>query len=125
MSMQRQQLGLVGESLAAQTLIAQGYQIVEQRYRTNRGEIDIIAEEGGALVFVEVRARADAELGSAAESVTEAKKRRVSRMAAEYLAAHGIVNRPCRFDVVGVDRALSAAPEITVYPNAFDAGGMW
>jgi Holliday junction resolvase-like predicted endonuclease len=41
-------------------------------------------------------------------------------MAVDYLARHQIINRPCRFDVVAIDRALDAEPEITVYPNAFD-----
>ena len=97
---------------------------LERRYRTERGEIDIIAEDGSTLVFVEVRARATGEFGRAAETVTDAKKRKVTHMAVEYLARHGIVNRPCRFDVVAIDRALGSAPEITVYTNAFDAAGL-
>lgn len=121
MTFERQELGLVGEALAAKTLADRGYAILERRYRTGRGEIDIIADDDGTLVFVEVRARADAECGSAAESVTDAKKRRVCRMAAEYLAVRQIANRPCRFDVVAIDQALSPTPEITVYPHAFDA----
>jgi putative endonuclease len=118
---QRQRLGIVGEELAVAALSARGYAILERRYTTERGEIDIIAEDGGTLVFVEVRARATEEFGRAAESVTIAKQRQVTRMAVEYLSRHHITNRPCRFDVVAVDRALSDAPEITVYPGAFDA----
>ena len=121
MTFQRQRLGIVGEELAAGALAARGYAILERRYTTERGEIDIIAEDGETLVFVEVRARATGEFGSAAESVTDAKKRQVTRMAIEYLARHSITNRPCRFDVVAIDQALSAAPEVTVYPGAFDA----
>jgi putative endonuclease len=121
MTLERQLLGLVGEELAARELVSRGYAILERRYRTRCGEIDIIAEDGGALVFVEVRARAGAEFGSAAESVTDAKKRKVAAMAVEYLARNHVVNRPCRFDVVAVDAALSDQPEITVYPAAFDA----
>lgn len=112
----------MGEDLAAAALAARGYAIVERRYSTERGEIDIIAEDGDTLVFVEVRARATGEFGRAAESVTDAKRRQVVRMAIEYLSRHAITNRPCRFDVVAVDQALSDAPEITVYVGAFDAG---
>jgi putative endonuclease len=120
MTLDRQLLGLRGEQLAATELTARGYAILERRYRTDRGEIDIVATHGDALVFVEVRARATGEFGSAAESVTKAKKRRVAAMAVEYLARHEIADRPCRFDVVAIDAALSDAPVITVYPDAFD-----
>lgn len=123
MTLERQRLGLVGEQIAAAALAARGYAILERRYRTDRGEIDIVAEDGGTLVFVEVRARATFEFGRAAESVTDAKKRQVTKMAVEYLARHAITDRPCRFDVVAVDRALSEAPEVMVYPGAFDAAG--
>jgi len=121
MTFHRQQLGLVGEDLAARELTSRGYAILERRYRTRFGEIDIVAEDGETLVFVEVRARATAEFGRAAESVTDAKKRKVTAMAVDYLARHHVTNRPCRFDVVAIDAALSEQPEITVFPAAFDA----
>ena len=121
MTFARQRLGLVGEELAAAALAARGYAILERRYATQRGEIDIVAEDGETLVFVEVRARATGEFGSAAESVTDAKKRQVVRMAIEYLARQSIANRPCRFDVVAIDRALGPDPQIAIYPGAFDA----
>jgi putative endonuclease len=121
MTLERQRLGAIGEELAAAALAARGYAILERRYATERGEIDIIAEDGETLVFVEVRARATGEFGRAAESITVAKQRRVARMAVEYLSRRGIRDRPCRFDVVAVDDALSEAPAITVYAGAFDA----
>jgi putative endonuclease len=122
-TLERQRLGLIGEELAARELIARGYAILERRYRTARGEIDIVAEDGDTVVFVEVRARASAEFGSAAESVTTAKKRKVVAMAIEYLSRRTITDRPCRFDVVAIEDALGEAPLITVYPSAFDAAG--
>jgi putative endonuclease len=120
MTVERQRLGLVGEELAARELASRGYAILERRYRTRYGEIDIVAEDAGTLVFVEVRARATGEFGAAAESVTEAKKRKVTAMAVDYLARHHLTNRPCRFDVVAIDAALSDQPEITVYASAFE-----
>jgi putative endonuclease len=117
----RQRLGELGEELAVRELTARGYAILDRRYRTRHGEIDIVCEDAGTIVFVEVRARATPEFGRAAESVTDAKKRKVAAMAVEYLARHRITNRPCRFDVVAIDEALSPVPEISVYPNAFDA----
>jgi putative endonuclease len=121
MTFARQRLGSVGEDLASAALTARGYAILERRYTTERGEIDIIAEDGETLVFVEVRARATGEFGRAAESITDAKKRQVVRMATEYLARHQITNRPCRFDVVAIDEALGPDPRIAIYPGAFDA----
>ncbi len=121
MTRQRQLLGESGENIAARELTARGYAILERRYRTRHGEIDIVAEHGATIVFVEVRARATAEFGRAAETVTGQKKRKVTAMAVEYLARHHITNRPCRFDVVAIDEALGPRPEVVVYPNAFDA----
>jgi putative endonuclease len=120
-TLQRYELGIVGENLAVDVLAARGYAILERRYRTDHGEIDIIALDGETLVFVEVRAKATAECGTAAESVTPEKQRRVVRMATVYLARHSLADRPCRFDVVAIDDALSEEPVITVYPGAFDA----
>jgi putative endonuclease len=120
-TLERQILGVIGEDLAARALERRGYAILERRYRTDRGEIDIVAQDGETLVFVEVKARADQEFGSAAECVTPAKQRRVARMAVEYLASHRVGDRPCRFDVVAIDFALSDRPQVTVYPGAFEA----
>jgi putative endonuclease len=118
-TLERQLLGRIGEDLAAGALVARGYAILERRFATDRGDIDIVAQDGETLVFVEVRARATAEFGYAAETITDAKKRQVARMAAEYLAMKAISNRPCRFDVVAIDNALGPSPEITLYPDAF------
>ena len=121
MTLERQRLGAVGEELAARELTSRGYAILERRYRTRYGEIDIVAEDGETLVFIEVRARATSEFGHAAETIDDRKKRKVTAMAVDYLARHHVTNRPCRFDVVAIDAALSDAPAITVYPAAFDA----
>jgi putative endonuclease len=121
MTLERQLLGIVGEEIAARELASRGYAILERRYRTEGGEIDIVALDGDTLVFVEVRAKATAEFGTAAESVTDAKKRQVARMAADYLSRRNVTDRACRFDVVTIDAALSDSPEVTVYPAAFDA----
>jgi len=115
----KQELGLIGEELAAAALLERGYAILATRYRTERGEIDIVAQEGTTLVFVEVRARADAECGLAAESVTESKRRKVSRMAAEYLAVNHITGQACRFDVVAIDGVGTDKMTVRVIEDAF------
>lgn len=120
MTLARQILGKLGEDLAAAELERRGYAITARRYRTRCGEIDIVAEQAEVLVFVEVKTRENAEFGTAAEAVTRRKQRKVTRMANDYLTREGIVDRPCRFDVVTVmlDRP---EPVIEVYENAFDA----
>ena len=120
MTLQRQQLGKSGEDLAARALEERGYAILARRYRTRHGEIDIVAQEGETLVFVEVKARATAEFGTAAEAVTAHKRRRLTAMAVDYLARTNWTNRPCRFDVVAIDD-VETSPTITVYSNAFEA----
>ena len=121
MSLETQLLGCIGERLAADTLTRRGYAILATRYRTAHGEIDLVCEHEGTLVFVEVKARATPEFGTAAECVTDRKKRQVAHMAVEYLTRERVVDRACRFDVVAIDWALTDRPEITVYQWAFDA----
>jgi putative endonuclease len=97
-----QQSGDRGEDRAAQFLERQGLAIVARNYRTRHGEIDLVAREGEVLVFVEVRVRADARYGSAAESIGWAKQRRICAAARFYLAR--LRSQPrCRFDVVALD----------------------
>jgi putative endonuclease len=117
----RQQLGELGEDLAVRELTRRGYVVLARRFRTRHGEIDIVADDHGTIVFVEVRARATREFGRAAETVTLHKQRRVTARAVEYLSRHHLTHRPCRFDVVAIDDADSARPAIVVYTAAFDA----
>jgi putative endonuclease len=115
----RQAFGKTGEDLAAAELERRGYAILARRYRTNHGEIDIVARDGGTMVFVEVKARATAEFGTAAEAITLRKRRKLAAMAVDYLARHQLTNAPCRFDVVAID-AVSSSPRLTVFQDAFD-----
>ena len=116
----RQALGISGEDLACAELRRRGYAIVERRYRTRLGEIDIIAKDGLTIVFVEVKARMTQEFGGAAAAMTGWKQRRIARMAADYLARQKLHDCPCRFDVVAIDFDESE-PRVIVYPNAFNA----
>lgn len=120
MTVERQAFGKTGEDLAVDELERRGYAVLARRYRTKHGEIDIVARDGETTVFVEVKARATAEFGTAAEAVTRPKQRRLVSMAADYLTRNQLTNLPCRFDVVAID-GVGAAAVITVYPNAFDA----
>jgi putative endonuclease len=92
-----------GEEAAARYLEEHGLRIVARNFRTRMGEIDLVAQDGDVLVFVEVRLREDARFGGAAASVGPAKQRRLAAAARLYLARLGREPR-CRFDVVAVER---------------------
>ncbi|MFY9174145.1 MAG: YraN family protein [Peptococcia bacterium] len=100
--MDKQLLGHLAENAAAQYLQEQGYKILERNFRTALGELDIIAEDGDYLVFVEVRSRKDSEYGLPQETVDWNKQSRVRRMANQYLNNKFAWHRNCRFDVVAV-----------------------
>ena len=91
--------GISAESRAAAYLTATGYRVVARRFKTPVGEIDIVARRGGALYFVEVKARESFD--DAAEAVTPRNQRRVIAAAEAWLAKNpGDVTREMRFDVV-------------------------
>lgn len=95
--------GARAESAALRLLLDNGYRIVERNFRCPAGELDLIARDHrDVLVFVEVRSRADADHGHAAEMVDLRKQRQVSRIAACYLAARTPVFDEARFDVVAI-----------------------
>ena len=121
MTYARQQLGQEGESIACAELERLGYAIIERRYRTRFGEIDVIADDGGTVVFVEVKTKTDVSFSDPVESVTRQKQRRLVSMAEQYAACHPLESTPCRFDVVTVDVSI-APPRITIYKDAFRPG---
>ena len=98
----RQSLGKRGEDLACAELEKLGYVVVDRRFRTRRGELDIVARDGSVLVFVEVRARSGSNFGTPFESVTWQKRQRLSQMAASYLVVKRLASVACRFDVVSI-----------------------
>jgi len=95
------ELGQIGEEHAARYLASRGYRIKERNFRMPGGaEIDIIAEHGGVLVFVEVKARSSIEFAKPHQSVTPWKQRQITRAAASYLRSRERRERVTRFDVV-------------------------
>jgi putative endonuclease len=77
--------------------------VLARNYRCRTGEIDIVADDGGTLVFVEVKERRGDSHGSAVEAVTAVKRRRVVRAARVYAATHGLSESRVRFDVLAID----------------------
>jgi len=97
--------GTRAEDLCAELMRRAGLQVLARNWRCRHGEIDLIARDGGTLVFAEVRLRRDARYGGAAESITAAKRARLVAAARLYLA--GKPEQDCRFDVLLLD-ALDA-----------------
>lgn len=101
--MNKRQTGAAYEEQAAKWLEARGYRILKRNYRCRQGEIDLIAEDGPYLVFIEVKYRKDGRTGHPAESVDVRKQRRITRTAMYYCYEHGVPEtRACRFDVVSI-----------------------
>lgn len=119
------QKGKSGEEKAEAYLRLKGYKIIERNYRVGQGEIDLVAQRGGLLVFVEVKTRRGKLQGSPLEAVSPRQVRRLSGAAAFYLAQHPEGPRNCRFDVVtiGPEQNWLGWPKIRHFENAFQAAG--
>jgi putative endonuclease len=98
----RKNLGQRGEALAAAFMEDQGYVVRERNWRCSAGEIDIVAEDGDCLVFVEVRTRRGRKYGTPEESVTPAKQAKLVEVAQTYLQEHSW-DSDWRIDVVAVE----------------------
>ena len=121
MTQARQAFGLAGEQLACDELERRGYVVLDRRYRTRAGELDIVAQHGDYVVFVEVKARSDRSFGDPEEAVTSLKQQKMVWMATDYLARKKLQDVPCRFDVVAVN-AQSDPPVVMVLEDAFRPG---
>lgn len=116
-------LGRWGEKQAAGYLHQKGYRLLAAGYRCRMGEIDLIAQKGRELAFVEVKLRRNARFAEPREQVTTAKQRRILLAARNFLAQHPEYGEHyCRFDVAEVyapDGLQTAKPEIRYYEHAF------
>ncbi len=98
----RRELARRGEAAAAAWAEARGWRILCRNYRCRQGEIDLVAREGGTVVFVEVKARRGNAFGSPREAVDGRKRARIARVARHFLMVNALADAPCRFDVAGV-----------------------
>ncbi|NUM77011.1 YraN family protein [candidate division KSB1 bacterium] len=118
MSQTTNKLGSWGEQRAAEHLEKLGYTIIARNFRHGHGEIDLVADDNGTLVFVEVKTQSSEAMGEAFNWVTRRKQRQIGRVALAYLTANQIENRDCRFDVIAVAHREDEV-EIKHIPNAF------
>ena len=115
----RKTTGARGEEIAAGFLEKQNFRILQRNFRCRCGEVDIIARDGGTLVFVEVKTRRNASYGLPQLAATPFKQRQISKAALTYLSKNSLMKEDARFDVVSV-LLLDSSPVIDHIRNAFD-----
>lgn len=115
----RKTTGARGEEIAAGFLEKLNFRILQRNFRCRCGEVDIIARDGGTLVFVEVKTRRNASYGLPQLAVTPFKQRQISKAALTYLSKNSLMKEDARFDVVSV-LLLDSSPVIDHIRNAFD-----
>ena len=117
----RHEFGQASEDWAEQFLRAKGYRILERNLRMSLGELDLVAEDAGVVVFVEVKGRATEAFGGGLMAVDRRKRAKLVRLASQYLAQRHLSDTPCRFDVIVVQGQPLAQGRIEHLQNAFEA----
>jgi putative endonuclease len=115
--------GEEGENLACRHLQQRGFEILDRNFRCQSGEVDVVARDGPATVFVEVKERHGRSHGEGYEAVTFGKRKRLIRAARLYAASHGLTEMPIRFDVVSVEWLNADTPVVRHDEDAFDSDG--
>ena len=111
--------GKEGEDKACSYLKKQGYRIIERNFRTDFGEIDIIAGHKKCTVFVEVKSRGSDSFAMPEENVGPKKQRRIIKSAEVYLLERGLYGTECRFDIISLT-GEGDKTEIKLIRNAFE-----
>ena len=115
-------IGSHGEVLAREYLKGQGYRILEENFRNKLGEIDLIAQDGKTICFIEVKTRQSLLQGHPYEAVNAWKIRKLSQLATSYLKyKFGSVEIFSRFDVISIIQQKDTSPTIQHIKNAFDS----
>lgn len=114
----RQAIGKRGEYVAGQYLESLGYCLLGHNYHTRYGELDLIAQDGETIVFVEVKTRRGEAFGTPEEAITQRKRAHLCRAALAYLQERNLMDSACRFDVIGIVIGGSA-PRVAHTRDAF------
>lgn len=118
--------GRAGEELAVRFLEEKGFRVMEQNYRFERSEVDIVCflparrwEDGGEMVFVEVKTRRGTGFGHPEEAVDAQKQRHLVKAARAWLHERRMEGTPARFDVISILMLPGKDPDIRHFENAF------
>jgi putative endonuclease len=112
----RKKFGDFGENLAEETLVKRGYDILEKKFRSNIGEIDLIAKDKDTLVFVEVKSRLNTKYGRPEEAVTPRKIYHIKRTAEYYCLINNIKHAKMRIEVVAIQYREGELEYIKIIP---------
>jgi putative endonuclease len=118
MSKSRRDLGKWGENEAVKFLLDKAYTIIDRNFRSSYGEIDIIAQKKGIIVFVEVKTRSSLTYGWPEDSISPAKELKLIQTAEEYLSQHAGHTGGWRIDVISVLRKRSGSTTILHFEDA-------
>ncbi len=122
MTIKRLLLGQKGEDIAVGFLERAGYKVLDRNFRCRNGEIDIIALDGKSIVFVEVKTRNKENFGPPKLAVNWRKQKQLIKVALTYLKQKRLMDRPARFDVVGIIIRGDKEEEIELVKDAFGVG---
>lgn len=100
--MNNKEKGDFGEEIAVNYLLSKGAKILEKNYRLKIGEVDIIANIGNEVIFVEVKSRSNIKYGYPCESVGFQKRKKIIGVAKHYIIKNNLHNTPIRFDIIEV-----------------------
>jgi putative endonuclease len=115
----RRMVGSAGEDAVAAWYAEAGYRVLSRNWRVREGELDLVAERRGEVVFCEVKTRRGDAFGTPAEAVTFRKQQRLRTLAVRWLAAHDVRAETLRFDVACVTPHRSSGWQIDVLEDAF------
>ncbi len=112
-------MGRSGEEAALSAYISKGFGLVARNWRCSIGEIDLVLERGGLLVFCEVKTRSGSGFGGGYEAVARAKQRKLRQLAELFLAVHASSHTRMRFDVASISLARGSRADVHVFEDAF------
>ncbi len=98
----RQHTGKLGEKMAERFLVSRGFSILDRNFRAPFGEIDLVAERNGCIIFLEVKTRTSERFGPPLSSITRTKQEHILKNCQYYLKRYDLCNGPCRVDAIAV-----------------------
>lgn len=113
------EIGNNGEDLACTFLESKGWQILDRNFFFDRAEVDIIAQDGPVIVFLEVKLRSSIKFGQPFEYVTETKVKNVFKAAEAWIRENDMHDSPVRFDIIGIIKKKNKAPEFNHIEDAY------
>jgi len=115
-------LGILGEDIAANHLAGLGYKVIDRNFRSLHGEVDIVAEDGETLVFIEVKNYSFRSYGSPYSAIVRSKKESIVHAARTYLYRNRVADKACRFDVMAIYWDVEGGRKIELIKDAFRIG---